>query len=243
MKQTSKIESFLDGTMSGEEKAEFEKRIAADQNLASEVALHRRVNQAIKEDDIHQFRLKIRNIFQSDKNESKNLQIRMTRFIKIPMAAAIVILIGLSFWQIFLNKSPNKIYSMFYNPYQTDISTRSGEQLSDKVQLSYLLYQEGDYEASLEILKNYLVKNFNNQTAHFYFGMNALELQQYDLAIKELEMVAEDPSTPFSLHAQWYLVMIYLKIDQEENATVYLNQLTSTKNLYAKKAARILRML
>jgi cytochrome c-type biogenesis protein CcmH/NrfG len=132
---------------------------------------------------------------------------------------------------------------MFYNPYQTDISTRSGEQLTDKVQLSYLLYQDGDYEASFEILKNYLAQNFSNQTAHFYFGMNALELQQYGLAISELQSVAEDLSTPFSVHAKWYLAMTYLKNDQEGEAIKYLNQLTSFQNIYTQKAAKILRML
>jgi hypothetical protein len=73
--------------------------------------------------------------------------------------------------------------------------------------------------------------------------MNALELQQYDLAINELEAVAKDTSTPFSIHAKWYLAMTYLKNNQEEEAAIYLNQLTKNKNLYTEKAAKILRML
>jgi hypothetical protein len=243
MKEISKIESYLDGTMKDEEKAEFEKRIASDKKLASEVALHQEVNEAIKEEDVHQLRLKIRNILNLKKNYSTNLQTRVTRFIKYPIAATIFILIGLSLWQLLLNKSSLEVYNMFYKPYQTDISTRSVKQLSDKIQLSYLLYQEGDYEASFEILKNYLVNNLNDQTAHFYFGMNALELQQYDLAIRELEVVAHDHSTPFSIHAQWYLAMTYLKTDQQNKATKYLNQLIGSNNFYTERAKKILRLL
>ena len=243
MKQTSMIEKFLDGTMKGKERIEFEKRIASDKEFASEVVLHKDVNDAVKEDDVHKFRMNIRSIIRPNKYNVSNLQTRTTRFFKYPIAAAIILLIGFSLWQIILNKSSFEIYTMFYNPYQTDISTRSGEQLADKVQLSYLLYEDGDYEASFEILKNYLAKNFNNQTAHFYYGMNALELQQYDLAINELAAVAEDTSTPFSLHAKWYLAMAYLKNDQEVEASKYLNQLISTRNLYTEKAIRILKML
>lgn len=243
MKQTSMIEKFLDGKLEGKERSEFEKRIASDKKLASEVDLHKDVNDAIKEDYIHKFRMNIRRIIHSGKYNSTNLQTRMTRFIKYPIAAAIILLIGFSVWQLVLNKSSFEIYSMFYSPYQTDISTRSGEHNADKIQLSYLLYQEGDYEASFELLRNYLAKDITNQTAHFYYGMNALELQQYDVAITELETVAHDISTPFSLHANWYLAMAYLKIDQKEKASKYLKQLSNTNNFYTEKAARILRML
>jgi tetratricopeptide (TPR) repeat protein len=243
MKEISKIESFLDGTMKDEEKAEFEKRIASDKKLASEVALYQAVNEAIKEEDVHQFRISIRNILHQHNNNIMNLRTRVTRFIKYPIAATILILIGLSLWQLILNKSSLEVYNMFYNPYQTDISTRSGEQLSDKIQLSYLLYQEGDYEASFEILKNYLADNFNDQTAHFYYGMNAIELQHDDLAIKELKVVAEDLSTPFSIHAQWYLAMTYLKNDQQDEAIKYIKQLAGSNNFYTQKANKILKML
>lgn len=242
MKEISKIERFLDGTMKDKEKAEFEKKIASDKKLASEVALHQEINNAIKEEDVHQFRIKIRSILHNN-SYTTNLRTRVTRFIKYPIAATILILIGLSLWQLLLNKSSLEVYNMFYKPYQTDISTRSGEQLSDKIQLSYLLYQEGDYNASFNILKNYLSENFNDQTAHFYFGMNALELQQYDLAIKELESVAKDLSTPFSIHAQWYLAMIHLKTDQQGMAIKYLRQLAESNNFYSERAKKILKLL
>jgi tetratricopeptide (TPR) repeat protein len=243
MKKTSRIEEFLDGTMKGKERTEFEKRIANDKELASEVIFHKDVNAAVKEDDVHMFRMKITSIIHPDTIQATDLHTRTTRFFKYPIAATIVLLIGFSLWQIIANKSSFEIYTKFYSPYQTDISTRSGEQLADKIQLSYLLYQDGDYEASFEILKNYLAQNFNNKTAHFYYGMNALELQQYDIAISELKAVAEDLSTPFSIHAKWYLAMAYLKYDQEEEALKYLNQLASTQNIYRVKAVKILRML
>lgn len=242
MKQTSIIEKYLDGNVTEEEKIEFEKRMENDKILASQVTLHKNVNNAIKEDDVHHFRLNIRSLIRGRKLQTTKVRTQ-TRYLRYPIAAAIILLIGFSLWQIVFNKSSLEIYSMFYHPYQTDISTRSGDQKVDKVQLSYLLYQEGDYEASFEILTNYLTKNFNNQTAHFYYGMNALELQQFDLAIKELKAVAEDLSTPFSIHAKWYLAMTYLKINQEEEASRYLQQLANTTNLYTDKASRILRML
>lgn len=243
MKRTSMIERYLEGSMTEEEKTEFEKRMGIDKKLASEVALHKNINNAIKEDDVYHLRLNIRSLIRGGKSHTNKVRIQITRYLRYPIAAAIILLIGFSLWQIISDKSSPEIYNMFYHPYQTDILTRSGDQQVDKVQLSYLLYQEGDYEASFEILTNYLTKNHTNQTARFYYGMNAIELQQLDLAIKELKTVAEDLSTPFSLHAKWYLAMAYLKINRKEEASKYLQQLTNTTNLYTEKASRILRML
>ena len=243
MKQTSMIESFLDGTMKGQERIEFERKIASNKNLADEVALHKDINEAIIDNDVHEFRLRIRSILGSDSTQSRSVKARIPRYIVYPVVAAILFLIGLNIWYVVIDKSSVEIYNMFYYPYQTDTSTRSFEQQFDVDQASYILYQEGDYEASFEILEKYLVKNYHNQTAHFYYGMNALELKKYDLAIKELKAVAEDPATPFSIHAHWYLAMIYLKTDHEEEALDYLNHLSSTNNLYSEKAAKILRML
>ena len=111
------------------------------------------------------------------------------------------------------------------------------------MQLSYYLYQEGDYQASYEILKNYISKHFDDQTAHFYFGLNALELNLYDQAIDEFALVEQDTISPFALHARWYLAMTYLKTGNSKSARLFLQRLADNDNMYSAEAKKILKKI
>ncbi|MGD2034068.1 MAG: hypothetical protein PVF73_03365, partial [Bacteroidales bacterium] len=139
-------------------------------------------------------------------------------------------------------KSPQELYTVYYKPYQSDISTRSVINSADKIQLSYILYQEGNYEVSYGILKNYLKKN-TDPAARFYFALNAIELNETDIAISELLTLEDNTFTPFALHARWYLAMLYLKKNEAAKAEKYLNILAAEENMYRKRAKNILNKL
>jgi hypothetical protein len=234
------IESYLDGSMSQVDRERFEKSLSEDHELASELALSKDVNKAILDEGTVHFRKVVRKIIEKKTDKANKL----LQIIKYPLAAAIALLVGLSLWQVLSSKeSPSELYLAFYNPYQIDLSTRSVERSADKVEIAYLLYQEGDYESSFEILKNYLNKNYDNLTAHYYLGLNAIELKLYSLAIEELQLVGQDSSTPFALHAQWYAAITYLQLNQPDKARRYLTILAETENMYSQKAKTILKKL
>lgn len=243
MEKVKMIETYLDGSMRKEERVKFEQAIIADPELAAEVKLHMEVNEAILGDDIASFR-EILSAFVL-KSESKiNPQFeKIVSFIKMPIAATILLLIGLSIWKTFSPISPGDLFNDNYKPYQTDISTRSVQQSKEKIQLAYLLYQEGEYETSSEILSNYLEKNYTNQTAHFYYALNAIELNQIQKAINILIPIENDPYTPFSLHARWYLALTYIEIGDNNKAGQYLRLLIENENMYSDRANKILKKM
>jgi tetratricopeptide (TPR) repeat protein len=242
MEKVKKIEEYLDGSMTTGEREKFEEATRKDAQLRDEVQFYREVNEAIMEQDVINFRHTIKGVI--DQGESTPLRSPKNIFtlFRLPIAATIVLLLGLSIWHIIL-KDPGKIYDQNYAPYQSDISTRSVKQSNQKIDIAYLLYQEGDYEASYEILKNYLARNFDNPTARFYFGLNAIELNHPLIAIEELEKVANDETTPFSLHAKWYLALIHIELNQTEQAKHYLEELVVDKNMYSDRAEKIIRKL
>ena len=240
MKKTSMIERYLDQSMEAEERAAFVKKMAEDDELKRDIQLHEEINTAILENDVYYFRESVKSLLKHEKKNSPKLRVS---WIKYPIAAGIIVLIAVSVWQIISTKSPEDLYLGFYQPYQSDLSIRSTKKSTDKIQLAYLLYEQGDYETSYEILDNYLKSNYNNQTARFYLGMNAFELGQLDNAIQELTLVESDPSTPFALHARWYLAMLYLKKDQPDKASQYLGLLAESENMYTEQAKEILEKL
>lgn len=241
MEKLKQIENYLDNTMSGTEKVNFEKSLSVDKELAYELEFHREINEAISDDEIVNYKKLLKSII-----EKVHPVINNRAFIsrlKIPLAASILILLGLGIINVLTQHNPSQMFSDFYKPYIIDISTRSMEMTVNNIQLPYYLYQEGDFQTSYEILKNYTAGNFNDQTAHFYLGLNSLELNYIDEAIYELSLVEQDRISPFALHARWYLVMAYLKTDNIIDAKKMLRRLVEEENMYSTEAKKILRQL
>jgi tetratricopeptide (TPR) repeat protein len=237
------IETFLNKGMTEQERNEFISEMRINSDLAKEVALHIEVNEAIADDLVHEFRKSVREIVISSREITPSKFYIARSLIKYPLIAAIFVLIGFSLWQVLSVASPEKLYSEYYKPYATDVSTRSAVASTDKSLVAIQFYQEGNFESSYEILSNYLIKNYGDQTARFYYGMNALELGKTELAIEALKQVEQDPSSEYCLHARWYLSMALLKMNRNEEALKYLKDLNREENFYSERAKVILKKL
>lgn len=243
MKYTKTIETFLNKEMTELERSNFILEMKANPELSSNVALFVEVNEAIVDDQIHEFRKNIKEVI-IENREKPTRQLKLAwDFIKYPLAASICVLIGFSLWQILSVTPPDKIAATYYKPYDADVTTRSAGVSIDKSQLAIQLYEQGDYEASFEILTNYLTKNFGDQTAHFFYGMNSFELGKYELAIDELKLVEQDPSSEYALHARWYLSLTLLKLNKEAEAVTYLKAISKEENYYSERATSILKKI
>jgi hypothetical protein len=239
MERTKVIESYLDGSMNQSEQENFEKLIREDTELASQVALSKDINDAILDEGTVHFRKLVRSVIDANTDRYR----KVIRTLKIPLAASILLLIGLSFWHILSYKSPAEIYETYYKPYEIDLYTRSANSSSEKSEEAYKMYQGGNYKGSFEILQNYLTENNSNLTAHFYCGLDAIELGIFNIATEELIPVEQNIVSPFSLHARWYLALTYLRLNQPEDARRYLLILVSNDNMYSENAKSILKKL
>jgi tetratricopeptide (TPR) repeat protein len=243
MKKVKIIENYLEGNLELAEKLEFEKMLVIDKDLSGEIKLHKEVNDAIRDDELFEFRQKVNDVVNSISSKITLFTTFSGKLIKYPVAASIILLIAISLWQVLSLDSPEKIFSDYYEPYPPDISTRSINTTNDKIQLACLLYQEGDYNKSYHILKAFLLMDPDNQAASFYLGLNAIELANYNTAIAELRKIESDKTTPFSVNARWYLALTYLKTNNVSEARKCLSQIVKDGNYYSEKAGKILRKL
>lgn len=62
MKKMRLIEEYLDGSLSAEEKKNFEDRLGKDKELADLVKMHLDVNESIRDDELHALREKLKEI-------------------------------------------------------------------------------------------------------------------------------------------------------------------------------------
>ncbi len=237
------FESYLENRLSLDEKLKFEKELVINKKLSAELKMYKEVNTAIIDDELNTFRQKVGDILNNHKKKANFSSLFSDKFIKYPILAFIAILISFSIWKILSLDSSDKIFSDYYEPFIPDISARSVNTGKDKIQLASLLYQEGDYKKSTDILKSFLLVEPDHQTALFYYGLNAIQESNYNLAITNLKEIERSLTTPFAIHARWYLALTLLKAKQPFEAKKYLVQLSKEGNLYTEKAKRILKKL
>ena len=87
--KSKKIESYLDGSLSGNEREDFEKELSKDPDLEKEVELHRLIHKAIRIKGRSQLKSELNEIYEKEITGKKNLRIVWTI---ISIAASITIL-------------------------------------------------------------------------------------------------------------------------------------------------------
>ena len=244
------IEKYLDGELISEEKNSFENSMKNDDELRDLVNLHSEVNKSILESDIHNFRNLLHDIYakfsetrkftSKEKDSGKN-------FIwhKISIAAALILIIGLGSTYFFKHRltTPYELYSRFYSPYQADVSIRSAGQTQNGLILAIQLYQKKDYNTAFEILGNLLSNNKNNPAIRFYYGITAMELNRYETAIYQMNELINNNGQPYSIHAEWYLGLCYLKLNDKNKARHYFKKIVEDNSYYSSRAREILKKL
>jgi TolA-binding protein len=229
------IDLYLDGQLEGQELVDFMKEVEEDKKLAQEINFHREIIESITDDEVHYLRQKLAILIPD--------LVKKAPHIKIFSAIAASIILVLSIFTITNQNNSQKVFDTYYAPYETDLNTRSAENTTTDISYAYLLYQNGEYKTAYSILENYNSLVNDNYTAVFYQGICALEIGDYKIAEEKLLSFTQEAYSPFTLHAKWYLAMLYLKTEDTEKASILLNELAKTDNFYSKRANDIIKSL
>lgn len=237
MKDIRLIENYLDNDLKGEQLSSFQKLLKEDKELADKVCLHQDINTSILEDDIAELRQQIKGHFLTE----KKLPIKTVMKYVLPVAATLII--GLALIHTINKSEYEDIYTVYYKPYEADVVIRTAlNNVAKRKNLTpYLLYNKGKYQEAFEMLEDSVNDKPENYRANFFYGLCALELNNFIVAEKSLTNVIKDSINPtFKVHAEWYLSMLYLKNNNPEKARQHLENL-SGEHYYASKAKKILK--
>lgn len=230
------IEKYLDNELKGDQLASFQKLLREDKEFNHKVNLHREVNLCILDNDVIELREQISAYFQPKKKLSGTIT-------KIILPIAALLIVGLALIHFYTKTEFNDVFSIYYKPYEADVVIRSATNNMAKIHnlTPYLLYNKGDYRQAFEILEDSVNDKPDNYKANFFYGLCALELNDFTTAEKSLITVIKDSINPtFKIHAEWYLSMLYLKNNNPEKAKQHLKNL-SYEHYYASKAKKILK--
>lgn len=245
------IENYLDGEMDDQEKKSFEKKLGDDAELRKELLLHADINESISDDKKELLRQKLRNIIDgciNNESNSRHKQPLTTRIFlsrSILIAASVLFIFSIGSILFILNTkkyTPNEVFEYYYQPYNPDVVTRSSKEIS-AVNPALSAYLNGKYDQAADQFKDILVANPDDSMALFYSGIAFIETGEYPRAIDHLRDILNREYYPYYYHAQWYLGMTYLKIEETDKAIDLFHRITEQNKYYAEQAENILTKL
>lgn len=251
------IDLYLRDILDSQDKAAFEKRIADDEDLRSEVELTRHIANAIERKGERGAVGELRNVESveelryilngaENKHRKKSRHITLRRWL-IPTAAAVavasIVLIGLQ-----PRYSSQELFSQSYiTPAYDPAVSRGGEEVPQE--LKQILdqagkaYDSGDMADALALYSE-ADKKFPSQDmpddARFYRAITLAETGQANEALAEFSRLAADSDSEYSEDSQWQTALLYLKKGDRKNSKTVLKEIAASDGIYAHNARHLL---
>jgi len=125
----------------------------------------------------------------------------------------------LLFWIIYKPKSPDEIFTSNFQPYEAPSNYRGSDltTMDNNYILGLIEYDQGNYPLAISLFEQTVEKDALNYSARFLLGISFMAQKDFGNAEPILKQMAEDPSHLFQDQARWYLGLIYLSDENEEN--------------------------
>ena len=228
-----KIERYIKNTLPETQRESFEKEIDTNPALKSEIEKHREVHANFNTNDVLDFRKKLIEI-ENQLNTKKGGSKRGFKLFR-PIAASLLLLIGVSIVLFLINKSQKGLFENYYEPYPVEDVTRGeSSNFPNKIALKY---SAGKYEEIILDLEQLVKESPKNNLHKPYLGNSYLNLNKEDKAIRVFSTINENI---YKEEALWYTALCYLKINDIENTKSALNNVVLYNGIYKKNALELL---
>ncbi len=237
------IDKYLSGGMSSTELDSFRaflqsnKDFTTDLNIISELGESAGFNQVQYDlrDTLSQIRSNDVNANASQPKSSSNIIYKVLGGLVLLFLAMYMVMKLLS-PQSGINNNSDIIQYAYLEPLA--LTTKS-----DEVDISQMqtLFNQGDYEAALPLIDNFLENNPRDLDVMLAKGMAHTELKQYNKAHATYEKV--ENLGPRVKKYLWFDAICYIKEDKTEKAKVLLNQIVSSKSFKHIDASKLLKKL
>ena len=156
----------------------------------------------------------------------------------------IFIILGVSIFFIENETKTVDLYSINYKPLTEVSFAYRGEPVNNKVrefQTAIDFYLSGDYIKADEIFNKELQHDTSPELL-LYSGLNKMAKNDFYVAIQLFNKLLYS-SDIYTIEAQWYLALCYIKTNQKEKAKNIMGVLSKTEGIYKKNAGIILKNL
>ncbi|MGD1848721.1 MAG: tetratricopeptide repeat protein [Salibacteraceae bacterium] len=224
-----RIERYLAGTLSAEERQEFEQELRTNADLRQALALEKESRALLGDAPRMELRELVAQVGKAYHQEHLSTKPRYRWWWQ---AAVVAVLVGVAVVIGWLSQNPSSneaLFAAYYEPYPAYITQRSADSAqTDPVKIGLALYEKGDYAAAKKQLEQ--VAGAPGQQAIFYRGICALELGESTAAVPLFEQVIADADNFYVEQATWYLALAYLQEGQVEAAKQQLKKILESPN-------------
>jgi tetratricopeptide (TPR) repeat protein len=231
MKTEKLILKYINNTLSKEDKLVFDKLMETDKPFREEVTFHSNLKKVTEKKDDDDFKELISNIESKFYTPKKNYK-------KWYIAAAIIALIGISYFFSTTFNSNEKLFTANFKPYRNIMQpVVRGDENDELKSQAFNAYENKNFEKAINLFDKILVNN-GNSSIQFYKANALLALDKVDEAIVLLK---NDISIQDSFHEKryWFLALAYLKKSDIKNSRKNLTLLLEVpKSTYKKKEAK-----
>jgi tetratricopeptide (TPR) repeat protein len=219
-----KIESYILGLMTEEEKLSFESELKIDQNLRARYedikVLLQEVELASMKDSMEEFHSEL-------KSSSPVVPVNFKKpFVwkPIAVAASLLFLLAITFWVFLGNTSENeKLFTAYYQP-DPGMVTAMGTNSNYEFDRGMVDYKTGDYQAAISRWEKLLVQKPDNDTLNYFLGSALLAIGDDKQALPFLQKILEMETGIFQKEASWYLGLSLVKSGNNTEAIKYLQK-------------------
>jgi len=241
------IERYLDGEMSKEERLWFTHELKCDSSLKKELELRKKLNDAIRETEVIDFRKQLQGVFETSHAEtlSRSHVFHINRRIAVGLSALIIALAGGLLLLLPERTMENrKIYEAYFRPAESGMTYRSVENATDvELRTAMQYYENGDYKQALWGFEKILREDSTRIGLNLYSGISQMEIERYKDANASFHKIIDNNYILYIEQAEWYLAFCYLMTNDRKKAEEQFGIIANQKGYYQHQARKILKKM
>lgn len=248
MKYVDLIIRYLSGDLNEDDARAFRDELERDSVLREEYeqvsAAHRLIRNQMEREDLEQFRSKLTEVMEKPaarstgkKNGRRNSGKKWTFLLSV--AAALAVLVAV--WTF--RENEDRVFSRFYSPDDDPVVLACSQDPRGSMQMGIVLYNQGRFASSREIMEERLEREPSDQLALLYYLLTSIELGLEEEAIDAVKESRVQPDHPLGRSISWYAGMACIRSGKYDDAAAYLVPLKERSGPYQKKAGRLIKRL
>lgn len=238
-KYSEEIQKYLADELTKDELASFENLIRNHSELQNEIQLYRKVSGAISDPALENFKKKLEVIHNQSFGTKVIMKNQSNRWYLL--AASFVILIAIGSIFIFQSNEVNSldVFAKYYQPLENSCSRGVGDDVKIFSQ-AINNYNRNNFVLAFEQFKRITEIEHDNYSARLYTGVCGIELNKFDVAEIQFVTIIESKDPFFAQDAEWYLALLYLKMDKSIEAKSIFKKIYDRGGVFAKNASLVL---
>ncbi|MEM0999923.1 MAG: hypothetical protein AAGN35_22915 [Bacteroidota bacterium] len=225
-KDTALILDYLAGKLAGEARVQLEARLAAEPDLAEELAVQRGLNLVLKAGRRRDLEARMRKVSAQVADEAPmEAQVRRVNWRGVGIAAAVLLLavVGVFIYRGGGPMTPEALYAENFAPYTQGGPVR-GTDPESAYEQAWEAYLGGEYAAAIPFFASVPPRDTIYPQVRVFLGVSHLGAGQPESARAVLGPIAGDPEAAYREVAAWYVGLSYLQEGQAKAAVDHFQQ-------------------